>query len=53
MNEQLKLLPNYFGLLMPLKQWAKKEIVVLSKAILLTSEGKVGCYSTMEMRKYV
>lgn len=53
MNEQLKLLPNYSGLLMPLKQWAKKEVVVLSRVMILTSEGKVGCYSTMEIRKYV
>lgn len=33
MNEQLKLLSDYFGLLTPLKQQAKKEVVVLDGVI--------------------
>lgn len=41
MNWKLKLLTGHFGLLMPLNQQAKNELIVLAFVLILTTTGKL------------
>lgn len=52
MNWKLRLSPGPFELLMPLNQQAKSELIPCGmRWLILSTEEKFNCYSTIEIRK--